>query len=120
MAKYFIQKTLPQTQKRLSAEALWKLMEHPWPGNVRELKNVILRSLFLSKGPVIEAGHIEFLRIAPGREALFQMKSVEREKIELALRTTQGNKARAADLLGMARSTIFKKIRNYGIWRVTH
>lgn len=101
---------------KISPGAMNKLCGHDWPGNVRELKNVLLRSLLFCKDATITEDDIDFGEIAgPVHGAKPTLNQLEKESIETALKKTKGNKARAADVLGIARSTLFKKIKDYNL-----
>jgi two-component system, NtrC family, response regulator AtoC len=106
----------------LSAETIAWLECQPWPGNVRELRNAIDRALLLSGGSVIEVEHLP-----ARREALLRddptppptpLEPVgddpDRARIFDALARCNGNQTRAAKLLGIARSTLVKRLDQYG------
>ena len=100
----------------LSAHAFEALQAYDWPGNIRELKNVLWRAALLADGAVIEQRHLglpprTLLGKASKRGASLTLAHVERLAIEEALLATGGNKARAARLLGIARSTLMEKLR---------
>ncbi|HEX5036686.1 MAG TPA: sigma 54-interacting transcriptional regulator [bacterium] len=101
-------------EKHLSHEALGKLTDHAWKGNVRELKNVLMRSLLFAPGPVIGPEDLLFLA-SEEPEAQPFLKAAERDAIVKALRQNDWNKKRTAEALGIAKSTLFQKIRDYGI-----
>jgi len=98
---------------RLSAGALSRLMSHPWPGNVRELENVIQAAVALAPRTVIEADDLPLER--PGQEeelpALAPLWEVERRHILRVLEAVGGSRSRAARLLGIDRSTLYRKLR---------
>jgi transcriptional regulator with AAA-type ATPase domain len=106
---------------RLSPEALESLRAHPWPGNVRELRNVILRAVIQGAQEVIPRSVIdEILRDEPARRpppAPGSLDDVERAAIANALRDGDGNRRQAARRLGIAESTLYQKIRKYGLQR---
>ncbi len=92
------------------------LSERDWPGNVRELSNTVARLCLLSDGDLAdvtllgdsEAGD------APGRpDAVMSLAELERRAIERALERTGGDKGRAAELLGISRSKIYQKLKDY-------
>lgn len=120
LARHFInqmRQMRPESPPAVTKEALGKLQEHLWPGNVRELKNVILRAILLADDGPVEAHHIVFLpqavsEAAPEPQTLVEM---EKEMILQKLKATGWNKAAAARELGLATSTIFKKIKDYGL-----
>lgn len=103
--------------------ALERLRRHRWPGNVRELSNVLERAVLMSDVIVLQAADIE--RVLPvGRAAspvgaspaIAETVAVaEREAIRGALRSTQGNKSRAAKLLGISRAALYEKMAVLGL-----
>jgi DNA-binding NtrC family response regulator len=106
----------PADQKTLSPEAVSALSSHSWKGNVRELKNVLMRSLLFAPEESISAKDLLFLSSeeSPDRPADI-LKDAEREAILKALREHGWNKKRTAETLGVAKSTLFQKIRHFGI-----
>jgi len=104
--------------------AMRKLQEYSWPGNVRELENVLERAVILAKGnyitvddlpPHICDGVVDIVESA-GRLPLKEALEVpEREIIDRALRSTGWNRQKAAELLQINRSTLFKKMRKYSL-----
>ena len=103
--------------------ALERLCRYDWPGNVRELSNVLERAVLMSDVIVLQAADIE--RVLPvGRAAspvgaspaIAETVAVaEREAIRGALRSTQGNKSRAAKLLGISRAALYEKMAVLGL-----
>jgi two-component system, NtrC family, response regulator AtoC len=116
-------KKLGRAAQSLSPEAIHLVERHTWPGNVRELENVIERAVTLSTSPVIseeEFRTILTLGSAPGRSAPAPSASrtvqgAERETIIRALTDANGNQTRAAETLGMARNTLWRKMKKYGL-----
>ena len=103
---------------RLTREALDALVAYPWPGNIRELKNVLWRAALLADLEPITPDHLALpmppLRsAAPSSDAPRTLEEAERLAIADALRVSGGNKARAARLLGIARSTLLEKLRRF-------
>jgi len=96
----------------LAPAARRALEGYAWPGNIRELKNTLWRAALLAHGAPIEPAHLGLPAAAdaaaPGPLTLVE---AERRAIAEALRATGGNKARAAELLGIARSTLMEKLR---------
>lgn len=107
----------------LTQEAWQKLYDYQWPGNVRELKNVLLRALALKTAECIQACDIQFYSIQSFEKEevaslalpLPKKKQKEKDLILWALKESLGDKSKAAKLLGMGRSTIFRKIKEYKI-----
>ncbi len=109
---------------QLSAEALRVLESYPWPGNVRELVNVVERVLVASVKPVIEPADLPAAVQAEGvgrvrRFPLFHLGTVveeaERRTLERALRQSQGNRNKAAQLVGLSRASFYRKLKAYGL-----
>jgi transcriptional regulator of acetoin/glycerol metabolism len=98
-------------------EARHTLEQHTWPGNVAELA-LLVRHLADSRrlsGPVRSEELPDAVRGAAGARHLSSLERAERAAILDALRTYGGNKARAAKALGIARATVYRKLRSYGI-----
>jgi transcriptional regulator of acetoin/glycerol metabolism len=101
---------------RLEPATLQNLMAQVWPGNVRELRTVLSSALMRSAGRDLAIKHLppEY-RTAPIRHRLTSMQRAEREALLNALDDSGGNKQVAAEMLGIARSTLYRKIRALGI-----
>jgi transcriptional regulator with PAS, ATPase and Fis domain len=101
--------------KKLSKNALEILSEYAWPGNVRELQNVIQRALFLSKNNTIEPDDLP-LDLAPGHKTSGRkLEDVEKEHIMNVFRDVNGQKRKAAEILGIDPKTLYRKLSMYGI-----
>jgi DNA-binding NtrC family response regulator len=99
----------------LSGEALSALRRLPWPGNVRQLEAVI-RSLAASRlGEITAACLPPELRVEGSQRQLTPIEQLEFEAIAKALQHSNGNKVQAAKMIGLSRSTIYRKMRAYGI-----
>jgi DNA-binding NtrC family response regulator len=106
----------------ISDEAVEVLRRYNWPGNVRELRNVVERALVLGDGPELELDDLppELLHQAPAETRaavtsdgqVLPLAELERQAIQAALDATGGNKARAAALLGIDRSTLYRKLKD--------
>jgi two-component system response regulator FlrC len=108
---------LKRPQLTLSEAAEQKLLTWRWPGNVRELANALERAAILADGVVIEAHHIW---LEPGGTAapaadLKPLADLERDAIARALRAVNGNRRRAAELLGIGERTLYDKLKRYDI-----
>lgn len=112
----YVHKT-EQDKKRLDVSATKALKLHQWPGNVRELKDVILFAAFHTSDDVITASDLNFSQSEPEPDTSLRLQEPEREKSKIiaALRQAEGNKSQAARLLGIGRSTLDYKLRQYGI-----
>ena len=97
---------------RLSAAAQRAITRYPWPGNVRELKNTLWRAALLAEGAPIEPRHLSLPQIASHSAAgPLTLAEAEQLAIAAALRATEGNKVHAAQMLGIARSTLLEKLK---------
>jgi len=121
IAKYCKENGLPL--KSISAEALKLLMSQNWPGNVRELENVIERAVVITPdpeiGPTVLLPTIGAEETAPTplHEATKDaQKIVETQQIARALQKAHGNRSVAARLLGISRTGLYKKLRNYNLF----
>ncbi len=106
----------------LSPAALDALISYDWPGNVRELRNALQRAVVMGEGGELTAADFSFLRQAarPGPEpesppGLSRWEKAERTNILGELARQMGNKTKAARELGIAKSTLFEKLKKYGI-----
>jgi two-component system, NtrC family, response regulator AtoC len=114
----------------ISEEAIRRLMEYNWPGNVRELENVIERAVVLSRGQIITSRELPFGEHESGEgeegegeaesksDSSFFKKSVaqfEKDLIMKALRDANGNRSKAAEMLGIYRRLLYAKIKEYGL-----
>lgn len=104
-------------RKRLDASALKALKMHPWPGNIRELKNTVLFAAFHTSADVITASDLNFSQSEPEPDNSFRLQdpAMEKAKIKAALEQAQGNKTMAAKLLKIDRTTLYIKMRQYGL-----
>ena len=106
----------------LSPAALDAMISHDWPGNVRELRNAIQRAVVMAESGELTGHDFSFLRQAgsPGTETenpsgLSRWDQAERTNILGELARQMGNKTRTARELGIAKSTLFEKLKKYGI-----
>ncbi|MEX0426934.1 helix-turn-helix domain-containing protein [Nocardioides sp. DS6] len=98
----------------LSVAALAVLRRHSWPGNVTELAAVLRWARAEAAGAPIAPRHLPPELVVPeAGPRLSELERAERATIAEALRTTDGNKVRAAELLGIARATLYRKLRRY-------
>jgi transcriptional regulator with PAS, ATPase and Fis domain len=123
LAEHFLKQTNPRLS--FSAEALQILAGHSWPGNVRELRNVVTKAAVLARDPEIGAGD---LLLAPRRAPLAaatvltvpsalpseNLDGMEKTTILRVLAQTNGHQQKAAELLGISRRTLSRKLKLYG------
>jgi DNA-binding NtrC family response regulator len=106
---------------RLSSDAVAALQSYPWPGNIRELRNVLERALLLCDGSVLERRDLRFemaSTTAPsGWDTSLTLREVERLHIERVLQEEDGKVDAAARRLGLPRSTLYQKIKEFGTQR---
>jgi DNA-binding NtrC family response regulator len=101
--------------KRISKEALNKLLRYEWPGNVRELENVIERAMVLCRGDLIESGDLP-LKIETEKAYTGEtMADIEKQHIRSVLLKTNWNLSLTAEKLGIHRNTLRLKIKEYGL-----
>ena len=100
----------------LSHAALRILQEYPWPGNVRELKNVLTRAVLFARGPRLEADDLPVELLAspvPADQDDCRLDGLEEQTIRRALDKTGGHQQRAAELLGISRRTLIRRLKQY-------
>jgi two-component system response regulator HydG len=135
LAAHFLDRISHEHNRKftLSDEALRTMMRYDWPGNVRELENSVERACALSSGPVLHLGDLptqlqqqglEARRVAAatgetaapgGVPELKTLADLERDAILGAIRTLSGDKLQAARLLGIGKTTLYRKLKEYGI-----
>ena len=107
---------------QIDREAMERLMSYDWPGNVRELKNIIESMVVMSTSAKIEVADLpanirgaEAPQPASISQVGTSMKEVERDMIRKTLGDTNGNKRRAAEILGIGLRTLYRKIQKYDL-----
>ncbi len=116
LVTYFLHKFSGPLQRvqTISRDALARLMAYDWPGNVRELENVIECAVTFCSGSTLSIDDVVFASDAPpDQNELVPMAEVERRTILHAVRQTQGNKLTAARLLGIGKTTLYRKLKVY-------
>jgi DNA-binding NtrC family response regulator len=102
-----------------SPDFMNRLMQYDWPGNVRELENSIQRAVALSSGPRLDVEDLPSTLVyrTESRSAArdtARLQELERKAITEALEATGGDRARAAKILGIGKTTIYRKLKEYG------
>ncbi|MBI5873802.1 MAG: sigma-54-dependent Fis family transcriptional regulator [Candidatus Omnitrophica bacterium] len=134
LVEHFIEKHAGQLNKQIhgiSDDAVARLMDHDWPGNVRELENAIERACVLAKGSLLGIGDMpdNIVESHAASQASSEAAGVENNGASLkdalkdpekkiildALQKCGGNKKEASKLLGINRTTLYKKLSQYGI-----
>jgi transcriptional regulator with PAS, ATPase and Fis domain len=113
----------PGSRLRMDARAEDMLRSHDWPGNARELSNVLERIVSSLDGDLIEPRHLPFPLFSGPKVSTSEtprnlrdvMNRAEKDALRAALAGAKGNKARAAKLLGIHRTQLYKKMRKHGL-----
>jgi two-component system response regulator FlrC len=108
---------LKRPLQKLTTAAEQRLLTATWRGNVRELANALERAAILADGDVIDASHL-WIDEAPAPRswaAIKPLAELEREAILHALTATDGNRRKAAELLGIGERTLYDKLKKYGV-----
>ena len=120
LAQHFLRRFATETNKKIdsiSPEALEAMRRYSWPGNVRELENAIERAVVVQKGRQIKVSDLPFTT-QPGQEpetGKFTLEEVERQHIARILADQGGNISTTAKILGINRTTLYHKIKKYGL-----
>ncbi len=124
LAQYFLERAagvMGRTVRAISDEALTLLKRYDFPGNVRELENIVERGVALCQGDTLEAAHlpddlrdlgIRAFRRREGRVA--SLEEQEREYIQWVLEEAHGNQTLAAQMLGIDRVSLWRKLKRFG------
>jgi two-component system response regulator HydG len=137
LAAHFLERMSRETgtTHTLSDDALRTMVEYEWPGNVRELEHSIDRACTLSSGPVVHLAdlptqlqnfHLQNHRPvalapaalgapSPARTPVMPLAQLEKQAILETLRKLNGDKLLAARLLGIGKTTLYRKLKEYGI-----
>lgn len=112
LLRYFVQKFSAQYQKQISGitrRGQTLLGRHDWPGNVRELENVIGNACMMLEGTVIDVRDLppRLSGVSAGRDEILSMDAVQERHVLKVIEKFGGDKSRAADALGIARSTLY-------------
>jgi len=118
-----LREDLNRGQLKFGSDVMAALEGYNWPGNIRELRNVLERAALLSKDGVIRREHLHFqltktsAKQVPGAYADSEMtlEELERKHISFVLHNENGKVDRAAAILGIPRSTLYVKLKQYGI-----
>ncbi|QDT69010.1 Transcriptional regulatory protein ZraR [Planctomycetes bacterium MalM25] len=129
LAEFFLERFNAETGRRLTGyttRAMEAMLSYRWPGNVREMKNVVERAVVLARGDVVDVDDLVLstlktsgdteAELPAGRGGAYEaipLAEVERRHILATLKSTSWNKSRSANILGIERSTLDRKIRRY-------
>lgn len=123
LADYFLERLgreFGRPQLELSAEAMEALSSHRWSGNIRELRNVLERAVLLGEDDALTPADLHFDTLRAGGPlgkdtASITLSELERLHIRDVLERQRGSVSRAAKTLGISRSTLYEKIKKYGL-----
>lgn len=125
LCRHFMEKYSAAQGKKIeeiSPEAMDILMQYEFPGNVRELENIIERAVTLTQGPRIEVDHFPgdlqqmIVRIPRhGNREFLTLEEKEKEYILWVLRKVSGNRSNAAEILGIDRASLWRKLKKFEI-----
>jgi DNA-binding NtrC family response regulator len=120
LAELFVRQQ--DSKVHFSPEAMDALRRHSWPGNVRELRNLISKSLIFANGPCIGLSDLALAvqepAAAPIHAPVCSLERTEREMVFKALQQAKGHHQKAAQLLGISRRTLSRKLKIYGVSEV--
>ena len=110
-------KELKRQTEGFSPEAERLMLSYAWPGNVRELHNKVKRAVLMARSPMIEASELDIRLGNPdaGINLFPENEAEEKQSILLALRTSGGHRRKAAEILHIDPSTLYRKMKKYGL-----
>lgn len=114
LVKHFIG---DRTDVSFSAGAIRRLQGYSWPGNVRQLKNVVEKAIIIAQNGIITEADIEVPqtpKMAADSQTL-NLEQIERATVEHALKKADGNLSQAAEMLGITRQALYRRIQKYGL-----
>lgn len=123
LANYFLTKKsykYGKGFKEISERCLKKMLEYNWPGNVRELENCIEKAVILGTPPILDNIEMEFYKNSTANvediaSEIPNMEAIERQAIINALKLTNNNKTKAAEVLGINPSTLWRKMKYFNL-----
>ncbi len=125
LLEHFVEKFAARAKRQVNGiepEALAVLKNYDWPGNIRELEHAIERAVFLGKGsrigledlpPNVVANGESSVVLAQALRRQLTLRDLEREYVAKVLEATNGNKTEAAKILGVDRTTLYRKLEEY-------
>ena len=121
LANHFLRKVGERSTKKVTGiapQVLDRLMHHTWPGNIRELENVMEHAFILAKDDTVEMSNLpEHLRESENATARSaeSLGEIEKQHFIRVLKQCHGNRIQAAKILGISRSTLYRKLEHYGL-----
>ena len=105
--------------KRISSEALKKLNQHSWPGNVRELQHAIERAVIMCDSTTLEEDDFILSSTGQKKEEIelesYDLETIEKNVIRKVLKQNQGNVTKAAEQLGLTRTSLYRRMEKYDL-----
>jgi len=129
LANWFLERLAPGRDASVSSTAMKALLAYDWPGNVRELENCLERAGALTTGPVIHTADLptqlqnsnghgyhpgNLAALASSPNGIVPMAEIERQTILSALEQLKGDKLMTARMLGIGKTTLYRKLKEYG------
>ncbi|MCC6590019.1 MAG: sigma-54-dependent Fis family transcriptional regulator [Bryobacterales bacterium] len=118
LVDHFLHKLCTATNKpmvpQITPQAMELLTAHDWPGNVRELENAVERALVVCRDQRLDSGSFSFLQRVDSSGGM-TLEDAERTHIEKVWRMCNGNHSKAARVLDIDRTTLYNKLRKYGL-----
>lgn len=116
LVEHFTSQSSAGRNKVFAQSSLNILTEYHWPGNVRQLRNIVEHAILMAENDFIEPKHL----LIPGtgkidRSTGQSLAEIEKSAIQYALKSSGGNKTVAAKTLGIAYSTLYEKMKKYGL-----
>ena len=118
LAQHFLRRYATETNKKMDSihpEALEAMRQYSWPGNVRELENAIERAVVVGKGRQLKPADLPFVVGAEEEVAGLSLEDMERRYIAQVLASAKGHISNAAKVLRINRTTLYHKIKKYGL-----
>lgn len=118
LADFFRQLANEEFEKQVKgfdAEARKRMLAYTWGGNVRELKRVVRMAVLHTEGDMVTTDALEFDEMPSVADASLALEDMEKTRILRALERANGNRKLAAELLGIGRTTLYNKMKAYGI-----
>jgi len=105
--------------KKISSEGIKKLNQHSWPGNVRELEHALERAVIMCDSDVLEADDFLLSPVGENKDEIqletYDLDTIEKNVIKKVLKQNQGNVTKAADQLGLTRTSLYRRMEKYDL-----
>jgi DNA-binding NtrC family response regulator len=122
LAEHFIgvySKKYRKKIKGINAEAMKKLLQYQWPGNVRELQHAIERAIIMSDSDTLQPDDFMLSsrkdKVGELELDTYNLNNIEKTVIEKVLKQNQGNVSQAASMLGLTRTSLYRRMEKYGL-----